>query len=72
VFKAKNNVLRELLKYLALVFTFMLISWGITELFFYCFGGYVILAKAIAEGGLFFASWFIQKRLIFAPRKTSG
>ncbi|MDR2387944.1 MAG: bifunctional glycosyltransferase family 2/GtrA family protein [Deltaproteobacteria bacterium] len=69
VFKVKANFFKQLGKYLALVTAFMLISWAITELFFKLFGGYVILTKLIAEGGLFFISWFIQKRFIFVPKK---
>ncbi|MDR2301097.1 MAG: bifunctional glycosyltransferase family 2/GtrA family protein [Deltaproteobacteria bacterium] len=69
VFKVKANFFKQLGKYLALVTAFMLISWAITETFFKLFGGYVILTKLIAEGGLFFVSWFIQKRFIFVPKK---
>ncbi|MDR2367484.1 MAG: bifunctional glycosyltransferase family 2/GtrA family protein [Deltaproteobacteria bacterium] len=70
VFKVATDFVKQITKYLTLVAMFMLISWGITELFFHLFGGYVILIKAISEASLFFLSWFIQRRFIFVPKKV--
>ena len=72
VFKSKANLVLQLLKYLSLVAAFMLISWWLTVLLSGLFGGYVVLAKAISEGGLFFLSFFIQKHLIFTRKKPEA
>lgn len=69
VFKIRINLVRQLVKYISLVAIFMCLSWGLTTLFFYLFGGYVVLGKGIAEAGLFLLSWLIQKRFIFISRK---
>jgi putative flippase GtrA len=64
LFKAKSGVVKQLAIYLGLVAAFTLISWVVTVLLSDLLGGYVVLAKAIAEGGLFFLSFFIQKHLV--------
>jgi putative flippase GtrA len=71
VFKAKYNFIKQFCKYICLVFVFMSISWAVTELFFRYFGGYVILAKILAEGSLFILSFVIQKLFIFKTKNVS-
>jgi glycosyltransferase involved in cell wall biosynthesis len=70
VFKAKTNLAKQLAKYVFLVAAFMLISWSATVFLSGLFGGYVVLCKAISEGGLFFISFFIQKHFIFNRKKV--
>lgn len=72
VFKAKSNLVFQLLKYIGLVASFMLVSWWFTERLSGLLGGYVVLAKAMAEGGLFFLSFFIQKHLIFTRKNPDA
>jgi hypothetical protein len=68
VFKVKTDMFKQLAKYLTLVAVFMCISWGFIRIFYHFFGGYVVIGKALAEGGLFFLSWLIQRRFIFVPK----
>ena len=65
VFRSKNAVLPEILGYLALVTVLMSLSWVLTEALYKTMGGHVLLAKAFAEGSLFFTSFVIQRSLIF-------
>jgi glycosyltransferase involved in cell wall biosynthesis len=69
VFKAKSNLLRQLLRYLGLVAVFMLVSWQITDALSRLLWGNVFLSKIIAECGLFLLSFVFQRHFVFAPRK---
>ncbi|MDR1873231.1 MAG: bifunctional glycosyltransferase family 2/GtrA family protein [Deltaproteobacteria bacterium] len=68
VFKIKSDLFGQLVKYLGLVALFLFISWGITVWLSDILGGYVVLVKAIAEGGLFFISFLVQSRFIFVEK----
>jgi glycosyltransferase involved in cell wall biosynthesis len=70
VFKAKNHLVKQFLKYIGLVLFNMGIAYGFTYLVVYLFGGYVLLAKAIAEASLFLFSFIIQRRFILVKDKT--
>jgi putative flippase GtrA len=69
VFKARNHLVRQFTKYVSLVIFNMAIAYGFTCLVSNFFGGYVILAKAIAEGALFMFSYIIQRRFILVKDK---
>jgi glycosyltransferase involved in cell wall biosynthesis len=69
IFKVKTNLAKQLAKYIGLVVILMCVSWGITEFIAHIFGGYVVLAKALAESGLFFLSWLVQRRFVFKPKR---
>ncbi|MDR2339292.1 MAG: bifunctional glycosyltransferase family 2/GtrA family protein [Deltaproteobacteria bacterium] len=69
VFKAKSHLVRQFLKYVGLVLFNMGIAYGFTYLVSYLFGGYVLLAKAIAEASLFLFSFVIQRRFILVKDK---
>ena len=65
VFKSRREVLRELPKFALTVAGLMLVSYWLTGELRSVFGGYVLPAKALAEGMLFLVSFTIQRFLIF-------
>lgn len=65
VFFARSDVYIQILKYITLTITLMIISWGFTEVVNKVLGGYVLAAKLFAESSLFFCSFAIQRFLIF-------
>ncbi|MDR2612689.1 MAG: bifunctional glycosyltransferase family 2/GtrA family protein [Deltaproteobacteria bacterium] len=69
VFKARSDFLRQLAKYLGLVLLFMCISYGFTWAVSQRLPGFELLAKAVAEGALFFFSFVIQRRFIMVKEK---
>ncbi|MDR2198267.1 MAG: bifunctional glycosyltransferase family 2/GtrA family protein [Deltaproteobacteria bacterium] len=69
VFKAKNHLLKQFAKYISLVLFNMSIAYAFTYLISHFFGGYVILAKIIAEGTLFLFSFIILRRFILVKDK---
>lgn len=71
VFKSKQKVLGELLKYFLLVGILMLASYGLIELMVTNLGMDAILAKLIAELSLFIISFTMQKKIVFAQTYNS-
>ncbi len=69
VFKSKGELFHEGLKYVFLVLSLMLVSYGFIILLIDMFGFNVYLSKIISEGLLFVGSFAIQK--IFVFRKVS-
>ena len=69
VFKSRASFAPELAKYVALVLSLMLLSWLLTAAIYQLLGGHVLIAKALAEGGLFLASFAIQRTLVFGAAR---
>jgi putative flippase GtrA len=70
VFKAKNHLVKQFLKYIGLVVFNMGLAYAFTLLVVHLLGGkYVLLAKVIAEGSLFLFSFIIQRRFILVKDK---
>ena len=65
VFQSKGNLLRETIKYISLVITLMLVSYGLIKSLVIFGGINPYIAKILAETTLFFASFSIQRSLIF-------
>ncbi|HSQ97280.1 MAG TPA: bifunctional glycosyltransferase family 2/GtrA family protein [Rickettsiales bacterium] len=69
VFKSKEFILVPLLKYILLAFSLGAGSYFIIILLVDIFNINVFLAKVIAEVGLFFISFFVQKHIVFVDKK---
>ena len=69
VFKSDQNIKKSFLLYYAALFIMGIVSYGIIELILRNVSMSVILAKALAEGGLYIVGFVIQRELIF-PRKA--
>lgn len=65
VFRSDECWKREAFRFAVLVIGLMLLSYGFTELINRTWEGYVLFAKLIAEGTIFFASFAIQRLFIF-------
>jgi hypothetical protein len=78
VFRSTRSAPPEAAKFAALVVLLMTVSYGLIKTMVVFLGINVYLAKALAEGGLFFASFTIQQTAIFgqpapdAMQKTSA
>ncbi|PKN98512.1 MAG: hypothetical protein CVU42_11870 [Chloroflexi bacterium HGW-Chloroflexi-4] len=66
VFKSRNRLIVELIKYIILVGVLMLISYTFIELMVNNFGMNAIVSKLIAELSLFIVSFTMQKKIVFA------
>src|SRR5262249_29633049 len=71
VFRSRGGVLSEALKYAALVFGLMWVSYGLVTTLVLVLGLSVYVSKLLAEGSLFAASFALQNLLVFADRSTS-
>jgi putative flippase GtrA/trans-aconitate methyltransferase len=72
VFRSRGDVWRELLKYALLVVTLMAISYGLVTSLVIFVGLGVYVAKVLAEGTLFVASFAIQRLFVFAARDAAA
>ena len=70
VFKSKQNVLPEALKYTLLCLVNLVFSYGLISSLCYL-GANVYASKMIALIGLFFANFAIQKLLVFGKEETA-
>ena len=70
VFKSKQNVLPEALKYTLLCLVNLVFSYGLISSLCYL-GANVYASKMIALIGLFFANFAIQKLLVFGREETA-
>lgn len=71
VFQSKGNALLETTKYISLVIALMLVSYGLIKSLVVFGGINPYLAKILAETTLFFASFSIQRSLIFRPGQAA-
>ncbi|OCJ04451.1 hypothetical protein A6U87_16600 [Rhizobium sp. AC44/96] len=69
VFKSETSVAPELGKYVALVVLLMVLSWLSTEALSGLMNGHVLIAKALAEGALFLASFAVQRTFVFGANR---
>lgn len=65
VFQSKGNMLHETIKYISLVIILMFVSYGLIKSLVIFGGVNPYIAKILAETTLFFASFSIQRSLIF-------
>jgi len=72
VFRSRGGVRTEALKYAALVFTLMWISYGLVISLVILPGLSVYLAKVLADAALFVASFAIQDLFVFTSREQAG
>lgn len=68
VFKSDKNIRRSMVLYFAALFVFGIISYGIIKLILMYVDMPVVLAKAIAEGGLYVVSFMVQREFIFSRK----
>ncbi|MDA8161550.1 MAG: bifunctional glycosyltransferase family 2/GtrA family protein [Desulfobacteraceae bacterium] len=71
VFQSRGNPFLETAKYISLVITLMFISYGLIKSLVVLCGVNPYLAKIAAETTLFFASFSIQRSLIFQSGQTT-
>lgn len=69
VFRSGNKMLPEAVKYILLAVVLMFISYGLVENMVTMFGVNVFLAKIVAEGTLFLASFAMQRIYVFSGKK---
>jgi glycosyltransferase involved in cell wall biosynthesis len=69
VFKTKKHIYREIFNYVALVLVLMAASYFAVTAMVDAFGIHPVAAKIISEGSLFFASFAVQRLLIFSKRR---
>ena len=72
VFRSRGNALAEALKYATLVVALMSISYGLVTMLVDVVGLNVYLAKVLAEGGLFLASFALQNLVVFSGRRGAA
>lgn len=70
VFRSETAIAPELAKYVALVFSLMVMSWLSTQALYGLMNGHVLVAKALAEGALFLASFAVQRTFIFGAKRA--
>lgn len=68
VFKSKGRIGKEAVKFAGLVITLMLAAYVLVNFMVNQLNMNVYVSKVIAEGGLFFASFIIQRLFIFRRR----
>ncbi|HCS39489.1 MAG TPA: hypothetical protein DIW44_07890 [Anaerolineaceae bacterium] len=66
VFKSRNKLFIELIKYVLLVGILMLVSYTFIEIMVTNFGLNAIISKMIAELSLFIISFMLQKKFVFS------
>lgn len=71
VFKSQDKPLGELLKYVTLVISLMMLSYGLLTLLVTYLGLNPYLAKPISDGAIFLLSFAAQNILVYATRSNS-
>lgn len=69
-FKSRGNIVKEAVKYITLVGTFMFIAYSSITFMVTHWSMNVYVSKIIVEGALFFLSFLIQDRIVFKPAKA--
>jgi glycosyltransferase involved in cell wall biosynthesis/trans-aconitate methyltransferase len=72
VFRSRGVVRHEVLKYVLLVFTLMWISYGLVTSLVIFVGIGVYVAKLLADGALFVASFAVQNLFVFTSRERAA
>ncbi len=72
VFRSHGGVPAEAGKYALLVAALMTVSYGLVTAMVRVFGLNVLVAKVIAEGGLFVTSFALQNLVVFADRRETS
>ena len=72
VFQSRGEVRREAVKYASLVFALMWVSYALLTVFVGYLGIQVYVAKLIADGTLFVASFAIQNLFVFQERERAA
>ena len=70
VFRSRGNVGAEALKYIALAVSLMVVSYGLITTLVTVIGLNVYIAKVLAEGTLFAASFALQNLVVFAGKRA--
>jgi glycosyltransferase involved in cell wall biosynthesis len=69
VFRSRGRIATEAIRYLALAISLMIVSYGLITALVEVIGLNVYVAKVLAEGTLFAASFALQNLVVFAGRR---
>jgi glycosyltransferase involved in cell wall biosynthesis len=68
VFQARQEFLKQSIKYLLTVFLLMMLTYNISIWLSKSLGTHILLGKMVSEGSLFLLSYFIQRFFIFKKK----